>query len=79
MDSDTDPNALIRIGLCTGAAALIAAALAHEFDEGLFHVLAMAAVYVFGVNSILLLGYELQERTVGLFNRSEASGSQPRT
>ena len=70
MDSEIDPNALIHIGLCTGAAALLAAGLAHQVDTGIVHFLAMAGVYVFGVNSVLLLGYELQERAAGHLKRT---------
>ena len=70
MDSETDPNALIHIGLFAGAAALLAAGLAHQVDGGVVHFIALACAYVFGVNAVLLLGYELQERTMGMFRRS---------
>ena len=70
MESDSDPNALIRIGMATGAAALLAAAAALATEDGLWHFLAVAGMYVFGVNSILLLGYELQERATDLLRRT---------
>ena len=69
MDSETRSNALIRIGLFTGAAALAAAGIAQQFDHGVVHFLAIAGAYVFGVNAVLLLGYEFQERTHGLLRR----------
>ena len=70
MESEDKSNALFRIGLFAGSVALLAAGVAHHFDEGIVYFLAMASAYVFGVNAILLLGYELQERTSGLLRRS---------
>ena len=70
MDNEKRSNALFHIGLFAGAVALLATVVAHHFDDGMIHFMAMAGVYVFGVNAVLLLGYELQEWTSSLLRRS---------
>ena len=63
MNSESAPNTkLVYIGIFAAMVAAMAAGAANWLDQGFFQYAALGAVYIFGINAVLLLGYELQER-----------------
>ena len=53
---------MVYIGIFAALAALLAGVTANALDQGILRFFALSAVYVFGINAVLLLGYEAQER-----------------
>ena len=70
MNEETAQNSLIYIGLFAAVIALLGATTTQWLDEGWLRVIAMAVTYIFGINAILLLGYEAQERASDLMRRT---------
>ncbi len=74
MNTEPDPNTLIYIGIFAALTALGGASVAHVLDDGVLRLAALAVTYIFGVNAVVLLGYELQQRTAG---HERTAGHQP--
>ena len=70
MNEDSHSYVLVQIGLFSAMVAILVGMATYQLDSGLLKVLSIGITYVFGINAILLLGYEIQERASGLLGRS---------